>query len=88
MATVLYCLLGTVYNFMKAILEIPEKEISFEFDNLTINQFRMIGSKPNDKIPMILEKFPVGEPITLITSNMPEVLKEEIIKLISQYCGH
>jgi hypothetical protein len=48
----------------------------------------MIGSKPNDKTPMILEKFPVGEPITLITSNMPEVLKEEVIKLISQYCGH
>jgi len=79
---------NTVYNFMKAILEIPEKEISFEFDNLTYNQFRMIGSKPNDKIPMILEKFPIGEPITLMTSNMPEVLKEEIIKLISQYCGH
>lgn len=73
---------------MKAILEIPEKEISFEFDNLTINRFRMIGSKSNDKIPMILEKFTIGEPITLITSNMPEVLKEEIIKLISQYCGH
>ena len=81
-------MLGTVYNFMKAILEIPEKEISFEFDNLTINQFRMIESKPNDNIPMILERFPVGEPITLITSNMPETLKEEIIKLISQYCGH
>jgi hypothetical protein len=73
---------------MKAILEIPEKEIKFEFDNLTYDQFRMIGSKPNDKIPMILEKYPIGEPITLITSNMPDVLKDEIIKLISQYCGH
>jgi len=55
---------------------------------VTYNQFRMIGSKPNDKIPMILEKYPIGEPITLITSNMPDVLKDEIIKLISQYCGH
>ena len=79
---------NTIYNIMKAILEIPEKEISFEFDNLTYNQFRMIGRKPNDEMPMILEKFPIGEPITLMTSNMPEVLKEEIIKLISQYCGH
>ena len=78
----------TVYNIMKAILEIPEKEIKFEFDNLTYNQFRMIGSKPNDKIPTILEKFPISEPITLITSNMPDVLKDEIIKLISDYCGH
>ena len=73
---------------MKAILEIPEKEISFEFDNLTINHFRMIRERPNHEIPMILEKFSIGKPVTLITSNMPEVLKEEIIKLISQYCGH
>jgi len=73
---------------MKAILEIPEKEIKFEFDNLTYNQFMMIASRPNGKLPMILEKYTIGEPITLITSNMPVVLKNEIIRLISQYCGH
>jgi hypothetical protein len=73
---------------MKAILEIPEKEFKFEFDNLTYNQFRMIGSRPNYQIPMILEKYPIGQPITLITSNMPDVLKDEIIKLIEQYYGH
>jgi hypothetical protein len=37
---------------------------------------------------MILEKYTIGEPITLITSNMPDLLKDEIIKLISRYCGH
>lgn len=72
---------------MKAILEIPERGIKFEFDSLTINQFKIITSKPNDTTNM-LEKYPVGEPITLMTSNMPEVLKEEIIRLVSQYCGH
>jgi hypothetical protein len=72
---------------MKGILEIPEKEIKFEFDNLTYNQFRMIGSKPNDNITMIVEKYPIGEPITLITSNMPDDLNTIIIKLISEYCG-
>ena len=86
-ATGLYCLLGTVYFIMKVILEIPEKEISFELDNFTYNQFRIIGSKPNDKIPMILEKYSVGEPITLITSNMPDELKKAIDEMISQYCG-
>jgi len=45
---------------MKAILEIPEKEISFEFDNLTIHQFRMIGTRPDSEIPMIVEKYPIG----------------------------
>lgn len=73
---------------MKAILEIPEKEIKFELDNLTYNQFRMIGSKPNDNIPMILEKYPIGEPITLITSNMPPDLKEQIEEIIGRYCNH
>ena len=73
---------------MIAILDIPEKEIKLEFDNLTCDQFRMIGSKPNDKIPAILEFYTTGRVITLITSNMPEPLKDEITKLISQYCGH
>jgi hypothetical protein len=73
---------------MKAILEIPEKDVKFEFDNFTYNQFRMIRTKPNDKTPMILERFPIGEPMTLITSNMPDTLEDEIIKIISLYCGH
>ena len=73
---------------MKAILEIPEKEIKFEFDNFTYTQFRIIGSKPNDMIPTILEKYPIGEPITLMTSNMPNELKYTIEKLISDYCNH
>lgn len=73
---------------MKTFLQIPEKEISFEFDNLTINQFRAIGTKPNEKIQTIVEKYPIGNSITLVTSNMPEILKDEIIKLIEHYCGH
>jgi hypothetical protein len=72
---------------MKGILEIPEKEIKFEFYNLTYNQFRMVGSKTKNNIPMIVEKYPIGEPITLITSNMPDDLNSIIIKLISEYCG-
>lgn len=73
---------------MKAILEIPETETIIEFDNLTINQFRIIGTRPNDDIPMIVEKYPIGKTITLITSNMPDELKEAIDGMVSQYCGH
>lgn len=73
---------------MKAILDIPEKEIKFEFDNLTFNQYRMIGRKSNEVNPMFWESFPVGKPITLITSNMPDGLRDEIIKLVSDYCWH
>ena len=73
---------------MKAILEIPEKEIKFEFDDLMYSQFTVIGSRPNDEMPMIVERYPIGQPIILITSNMPNDIKQEIIKLIEQYCGH
>lgn len=73
---------------MKAILEIPEKEFSFEFDNITINQFIMIGSRRMDVNYFMFEKYPIGKPITLITSNMPDVLKNEIENIISHYCNH
>ncbi len=73
---------------MFATLDIPEREIKFEFENLTYNQFRMIGRKPSKTIPMLEERFPIGEPITLITSNMPEELKNTIVNLIEKYCNH
>jgi hypothetical protein len=74
---------------MKATLTIKgDKKVKFDFDNLTLSQFRMIGSRPSEICPMIVEKYPIGEPITLITSNMPEVLKNEIVELIERYCNH
>ncbi len=76
------------YKNMKAILEIPEREIKFELDDPTYNQFRIIGEKPSDISPMLTEKFPIGEPIILVTSNMPNDLKEEIVKMIERYCNH
>lgn len=48
----------------------------------------MIGSRPSHNMPTIVERYPIDEPITLITSNMPDSLKNEIIKLINNYCGH
>ena len=75
-------------NKMKASLLIPEKEFSFEFDNITINQYRMICSKPNNNMSMFMEHYPVGETITLVTSNMPNDLKEQINHIIEQYCNH
>ncbi len=70
---------------MKAILEIPEKEIKFEFDNLTYNQYRMVGTR---NCGIMVERFPIGEPITVLTSNMPNDLKEEINSVIEAYCNH
>ncbi len=72
---------------MKAILKIPEKKIKIEFENLTYNQYRIIGTRPSE-IPMIVEKYPIGKPITIITSEMPDNLKQMIEDLITQYCNH
>jgi len=73
---------------MKAILDIPERDFKFELENVTVDKFRMIGIKPDDGIPMIIEKYPIGKPITLITADMPETLKDAIVEMIKQYCGH
>ena len=73
---------------MKAILEIPEREISFEFENLKIDQFKILLEKPNDEIPFFIEKYTNDEHITLITSNMPESLRVEIVNIIMNYCNH
>jgi hypothetical protein len=73
---------------MKAILEIPEKEIKVEFENMTYNQYRIIGSRPSEISPIMVEKYPIGKPITLVTSEMPDGLRIEIEKLIEQYCNH
>ena len=71
---------------MNAILEVPEEEIKIEFDNLNYNQFRMIGRRLDIETSMFIEKYPVGEPITLITSNMPKILLEQVKNLIEKYC--
>lgn len=72
---------------MKAILKIPEENYHFEFENITINQYRMIAERPSEISPFIFEKYPVGKPITLMTSNMPEDLRQVIDNIISDYCN-
>jgi len=73
---------------MIAKLTVEEKDISFILVDISINQFRMVGTRPMNENKMIVEKYPMGEPITLITSNMPKQLNDEIIEIISNYCNH
>lgn len=73
---------------MKGILEIPEMEITFELDDMSYNQFRRVGTRPIHGDGGMVEKYPIGEPIILITSNMPDDLKNEIKGIISKYCDN
>lgn len=73
---------------MKATLTIPEKDTTIELDNITLTQFRMIGERPSDESPMLTEKYSIGEPIVLITSNMPDELKNDTSTRIAQFCNH
>ena len=73
---------------MKAILTVPSKDFSIDLTNTTVDQYRMIDRRSSPDIPMVVESFPVGKSITLITSNMPLDLKEAINNMIREYCGH
>lgn len=69
-----------------AILDMPDKDMKIEFDNITINGFRMI-KKIDDPITMMSHYEGVGDMIHLVTSNMPTELNDEIIKMIKKYCN-
>jgi hypothetical protein len=73
---------------MKGNLEILEKEITFNLDDISIKQYNVIGRKQSETIPMFVENYKVGETITLITSNMPDKLINEIDSIIKTYCNH
>ena len=73
---------------MKAILSIPEKEISLEYENLSINTFTPVNEVTHPDYPMMVLSEPGGKPITLITSNMPGELKDELITIIKKQCNH
>ena len=74
---------------MNAKFEIPEKQIKLDLENATLNTFIIIGrgTNPSDNGETLM-KFPVGKPIVIITSNMPEDLKKDIDEIISNYCNH
>ena len=72
---------------MKATLNVPEQDISFEYDNLTIDMFTPVEEEQNLRNLFVTFK-PGGPPITLITNNMPPILKDEVTTIIKKYCNH
>ena len=73
---------------MNGILNIPDKEISFKLDNLSIDQFTPVNEVTHPEFPNMVIHEPGGKPITLVTSNMPGVLKDKITAIIGKYCNH
>jgi len=72
---------------MKAILSIPEKELTFEYDNLSMDMFTPVEEEQNLRNLFVTFK-PGGPPITLITNNMPQALKDEVTTIIKKFCNH
>ncbi len=73
---------------MKAIVSIPEKDYCFELRNVSYDEYIVVGTKKTESSSMFVERYPVGEPIILLTSNMPDGLKNEIDDLVRRYCNH
>jgi hypothetical protein len=71
---------------MKAILEIPKQNIKVEFKNFNYSTHRQIESIPSEKDPAIIEYFPIGDLMHIVTSNVPLDLQNKIDKLMEQYC--
>lgn len=57
-------------------------------NNSTFDQYWVIGKRPSEEFPEFIERYPIGDPLILITSDMPVDLKEEIFRTIERYCGH
>jgi hypothetical protein len=73
---------------MKAIVSIPEKDYCFELRNVCYGEFVVVGTKPKEDNSTFVERYPVGEPIILLTSNMPDGLKNDVDDLVRRYCNH
>jgi len=75
---------------MKAILNIIDVETeeipTFEYDNLTMDTHIPYSAKPDPEQSNMVQYESRGKPITLITSNMPEELKDELTIIIKEYC--
>ena len=76
---------------MKAILNIIDVETEeipmFEYDNLTMDTHLPYSAKPDPEHPNMVQYEPTGKSITLITSNMPTELKDELTGIIKEYCN-
>lgn len=71
---------------MKAVLNVPDRGISFELDNFKISIHNRIERTIMLNGTVELNK--LGEPVTLITNNVPEVLLEKIVALVENYCSN
>jgi hypothetical protein len=61
-------------------------KLNFEFEDLEVSRYIIVVEKSN-RINGVVEKFPVGKPISLITSGMPEELREELEDIVKLYCN-
>lgn len=68
---------------MKGILEVPADDIVIELDNMCLSMSRMVQQKelPNG----IIESDVYGEPMYLITSNIPRELFKKMNNLLREY---
>lgn len=64
------------------------EEFTFEYDNLTIDMFTPVKEVDDPAYPNIVLREPGGKAMTLITSNMPQGLKDELTPIIKKYYNH
>ena len=64
-----------------------ESEVTFDLiEPVTITDFQPCVDRVDEETEIVIKE-PKGDKIKVITSNMPEDLKKEVVKLIRNYCN-
>lgn len=70
----------------KVILRDPETKLETELDNPYVYAYTRNVRIPCETGNPYMVSRPSGQPIIMITSNMPDELREEVNKIILHYC--
>ena len=73
---------------MKIRIIVEEEDIDITIEDAALSTYRRVGRRPASDGGCYMESYPQGKPIMIITSNMPESLKDEIDLAISTFCDH
>jgi len=74
-------------NKVKVLVSSGKQEETFEFNKVHIEVNIVVGERPGVN-PNMVERYPIGKPITLIMGDMPSDLKDSIMQLVYKYCNH
>jgi hypothetical protein len=72
---------------MKVILREPKTGKETEIKNAEIFGSTMVKRRPC-KDGLYIKSYPIGDPMIIITSNVPQELRTQIERMVVSYCNY